>query len=90
MCALAVPRNENKFFNFKSTRHVVDVIKKVCLNTKIFVTTFIYLYKAVVIKFLKLMNRQHTIKEYLKLIENINNEIPNCGISHDMIVWLSK
>ena len=32
------------------------------------------------------MNRQHTIKDYLKLIDNINNEIPNCGISHDMIV----
>ena len=34
---------------------------------------------------LKSMNRQHTRDEYLSLIENIKNIIPDCGISHDMI-----
>ena len=34
---------------------------------------------------LKEMNRQHTRKEYLDLIKQIKNLIPNCGISHDMI-----
>ena len=34
---------------------------------------------------LKEMNRQHTRKEYLELIKQIKNLIPNCGISHDMI-----
>jgi len=34
---------------------------------------------------LKEMNRQHTRKEYLELIKQIKNIIPNCGISHDMI-----
>ena len=34
---------------------------------------------------LKEMNRQHTRKEYLDLIKQIKNLIPDCGISHDMI-----
>jgi len=34
---------------------------------------------------LKKMNRQHTRKEYMQLIDNIRNIIPDCGISHDMI-----
>lgn len=34
---------------------------------------------------LRLMNRQHTRKEYLQLIDNIRNIIPECAISHDMI-----
>ena len=34
---------------------------------------------------LKTMNRQHTREEYLTLIKNIKDIIPNCGISHDMI-----
>ena len=34
---------------------------------------------------LKKMNRQHTREEYLKLIDNIRKNIPDCGISHDMI-----
>ena len=34
---------------------------------------------------LKSMNRQHTREEYLNLIKNIKDIIPNCGISHDMI-----
>lgn len=36
-------------------------------------------------RILKLMNRQHTRKEYLQLIDNIRNIIPQCSISHDMI-----
>ena len=31
------------------------------------------------------MNRQHSREEYLQLINNIREIIPNCGISHDMI-----
>ena len=34
---------------------------------------------------LKRMNRQHSREEYLQLINNIREIIPNCGISHDMI-----
>ena len=34
---------------------------------------------------LKAMNRQHTRKEYLDLVENIFKIIPDCSISHDMI-----
>jgi tRNA-2-methylthio-N6-dimethylallyladenosine synthase len=36
-------------------------------------------------RILKKMNRQHTREEYLSLIKNIRDIIPNCGISHDMI-----
>lgn len=36
-------------------------------------------------RILKLMNRQHTRKEYMELIDHIKKIIPDCGISHDMI-----
>ena len=36
-------------------------------------------------RILKKMNRLHTREEYLNLIKNIREIIPNCGISHDMI-----
>ena len=36
-------------------------------------------------RILKKMNRQHTIKEYLLLIDSIREILPECGISHDMI-----
>lgn len=36
-------------------------------------------------RILKEMNRQHTREEYIKLIDKINEIIPNCGISQDMI-----
>ena len=36
-------------------------------------------------RILKKMNRQHTIKEYLQLIDSIREILPECGISHDMI-----
>jgi tRNA-2-methylthio-N6-dimethylallyladenosine synthase len=32
------------------------------------------------------MNRQHSREEYFELIDNIRKSIPDCGISHDMIV----
>ena len=37
-------------------------------------------------KILKAMNRQHTREEYIDLIRNIKSIIPECSISHDMIV----
>jgi tRNA-2-methylthio-N6-dimethylallyladenosine synthase len=36
-------------------------------------------------RILKEMNRQHTRKEYMKLIDRIKEIIPDCGISQDMI-----
>jgi len=36
-------------------------------------------------RILKKMNRLHTRKEYINIIKNIREIIPNCGISHDMI-----
>ncbi|MGB5645682.1 tRNA (N6-isopentenyl adenosine(37)-C2)-methylthiotransferase MiaB [Muriicola sp.] len=36
-------------------------------------------------RILKAMNRLHTRVEYMTLIENIRNIIPNCGISQDII-----
>ena len=35
---------------------------------------------------LKAMNRQHSREEYLNLVKNIKKLIPDCAISHDMIV----
>ena len=37
-------------------------------------------------RILKEMNRLHTREEYFELIDNIRRIIPNCTISHDMIV----
>ena len=37
-------------------------------------------------KVLRLMNRGYTKEEYIKLIDNIKERIPNCAISMDMIV----
>ncbi len=34
---------------------------------------------------LKRMHRQHTREEYIELIDNIRNIIPDCAISHDII-----
>ncbi len=36
-------------------------------------------------RILKEMNRLHTIEEYFKLIDNIREILPDCGISQDMI-----
>ncbi|WP_186990490.1 tRNA (N6-isopentenyl adenosine(37)-C2)-methylthiotransferase MiaB [Constantimarinum furrinae] len=36
-------------------------------------------------RILKEMNRQHTREEYIKLIDRINEIIPDCGISQDLI-----
>jgi tRNA-2-methylthio-N6-dimethylallyladenosine synthase len=36
-------------------------------------------------RILKEMNRQHTVEEYMKLIDDIRRIIPDCGISQDMI-----
>lgn len=36
-------------------------------------------------RILKKMNRLHTREEYFRLIDNIKQLIPNCGISHDLI-----
>jgi len=37
-------------------------------------------------RILKEMNRQHTREEYFALIDRVRELIPDCGISHDMIV----
>lgn len=37
-------------------------------------------------RILKEMNRQHTREEYFALIDKVRELIPDCGISHDMIV----
>jgi len=37
-------------------------------------------------RILKAMNRQHTREEYFTMIDNIKQIIPNCAISHDMII----
>ena len=36
-------------------------------------------------RILKEMNRQHTREEYIKLIDNVREILPNCSISQDMI-----
>ena len=85
MCALAVPEMRIRFSTSNPQDMSLDVIKKVAKYKNI--CNYIHLpVQSGSDKILKLMNRQHTIKDYLKLIDNINNEIPNCGISHDMIV----
>ena len=55
-------------------------------NIITFATTFTLPVQSGSTRILKEMNRQHTREEYISLDKNIKKLIPDCTISHDMIV----
>ena len=84
MCALTQPKMRIRFSTSNPQDMSLDVIKVMSKYENI--CNYIHLpVQSGSNKVLKAMNRQHTREEYIKLVENIFQIIPNCSISHDMI-----
>ena len=85
LCALSQPKVRIRFSTSNPQDMSIDVIKIMAKYNNI--CNHIHLpVQSGSNKILKAMNRQHTREEYIDLIENIKNIIPECSISHDMIV----
>ena len=84
MCALTQPKMRIRFSTSNPQDMSIDVIKIMAKYENI--CNYIHLpVQSGSDSILKAMNRQHTRKEYLELVENIFKIIPDCSISHDMI-----
>ena len=84
MCALTQPKMRIRFSTSNPQDMSLDVIKVMSKYENI--CNYIHLpVQSGSDKVLKAMNRQHTREEYIKLVENIFQIIPDCSISHDMI-----
>ena len=85
LCALSQPKIRIRFSTSNPQDMSIDVIKIMAKYNNI--CNHIHLpVQSGSNKILKAMNRQHTREEYIDLIKNIKNIIPECSISHDMIV----
>ncbi len=85
LCALRQPKIRIRFSTSNPQDMSIDVIKIMAKYNNI--CNHIHLpVQSGSNKILKAMNRQHTREEYIDLIKNIKNIIPECSISHDMIV----
>tara|TARA_B100000989_G_scaffold58678_1_gene39941 strand:- start:1623 stop:2897 length:1275 start_codon:yes stop_codon:yes gene_type:complete len=84
MCAFTQPKMRIRFSTSNPQDMSLDVIKIMAKYDNI--CNYIHLpVQSGSDKVLKAMNRKHSRKEYLDLIENIWKIIPDCSISHDMI-----
>ena len=85
LCALSQPKIRIRFSTSNPQDMSIDVIKVMAKYHNI--CKHIHLpVQSGSNKILKAMNRQHTREEYIDLIKNIKDIIPECSISHDMIV----
>ena len=85
LCALSQPKIRIRFSTSNPQDMSIDVIKVMAKYHNI--CKHIHLpVQSGSNKILKAMNRQHTREEYIDLIRNIKSIIPECSISHDMIV----
>tara|TARA_Y100000991_G_scaffold39167_1_gene27192 strand:+ start:377 stop:1831 length:1455 start_codon:yes stop_codon:yes gene_type:complete len=84
MCALTQPKMRIRFSTSNPQDMSTDVIEIMAKYENI--CNYIHLpVQSGSDNILKAMNRQHTRKEYLDLVENILKIVPDCSISHDMI-----
>ena len=84
MVALAQPKMRIRFSTSNPQDMTLDVIRTMAKHSNI--CNHIHLpVQSGSNRILKAMNRLHTIEEYFKLIDDIRNIIPNCGISQDII-----
>ena len=84
MCALTQPKMRIRFSTSNPQDMSLDVIRVMAKFDNI--CNYIHLpVQSGSDKVLKAMNRKHTRDEYINLINNIYNIIPDCSISHDMI-----
>ncbi|XCF07236.1 tRNA (N6-isopentenyl adenosine(37)-C2)-methylthiotransferase MiaB [Tamlana crocina] len=85
MCAKAQPKMRFRFSTSNPQDFTIDVIETMAKYRNI--CNYIHLpVQSGSDRILKEMNRLHTRKEYIEIIDNIRRLIPNCGISQDMIV----
>ena len=84
MVALAVPNMRIRFATSNPHDMKIEVLHTIAKHPNI--CKYIHLpFQSGSDNMLKAMNRQHTRKEYITLIDNIRNIIPECAISHDII-----
>ncbi|MCF6350521.1 MAG: tRNA (N6-isopentenyl adenosine(37)-C2)-methylthiotransferase MiaB [Flavobacteriaceae bacterium] len=84
MVALALPKMRIRFATSNPHDMHVNVLHTIAKYTNI--CNYIHLpVQSGSTRILKKMNRQHTRKAYIVLIDNIRKIIPNCAISHDLI-----
>jgi len=85
MCAVTQPKMRIRFSTSNPQDMSIDVIKVMSKYENI--CNYIHLpVQSGSNTILKAMNRQHTREEYIDLIKSIKKIIPDCTISHDMIV----
>jgi len=85
LCAKAQPKMRVRFSTSNPQDLTLQVVKTVAKYQNI--CNHIHLpVQSGSNRILKEMNRLHTREEYMKLIDNIKEIIPNCTISQDMIV----
>jgi tRNA-2-methylthio-N6-dimethylallyladenosine synthase len=85
MCAVTQPKMRIRFSTSNPQDMSINVIKVMSKYENI--CNYIHLpVQSGSNSILKAMNRQHTREEYIDLIKSIKKIIPDCTISHDMIV----
>ena len=84
LCAKAQPKMRLRFSTSNPQDMTLDVVETMAKFENI--CNYIHLpVQSGSNRILKEMNRQHTVEEYMKLIDDIRRIIPDCGISQDMI-----
>ena len=84
MCAIAQPKMRFRFSTSNPQDMTLDVIEAMAKHGNI--CNYIHLpVQSGSNRILKEMNRQHTREEYIKLIDDIKNILPDCTVSHDLI-----
>ena len=85
LCAITQPKIRIRFSTSNPQDMSLDVIKLMAKHNNI--CNHIHLpVQSGSNSILKAMNRQHTREEYISLIKSVKKLIPECTISHDMIV----
>ena len=84
LCANAQPKMRFRFSTSNPQDMTLDVIETMAKHDNI--CNYIHLpVQSGSNRILKEMNRQHTREEYIKLINDIKNILPDCTVSHDLI-----
>ena len=84
LCAIEFPEMRFRFSTSNPQDMSIDVLHVMAKHSNI--CKYIHLpVQSGSTKVLKDMNRQHTREEYIELIDNIRNILPDCAISQDMI-----
>jgi tRNA-2-methylthio-N6-dimethylallyladenosine synthase len=88
MCASKFPRMRFRFSTSNPQDMNLNVIQTMAKHSNI--CKYIHLpVQSGSTRMLERMNRQHTRQEYVELIKNINEIIPDCALSQDMIAGFS-